>query len=119
LRRVTRGPRQLAGADQRLERSRHFENGDATAGVVIGARPLMIQVTGECNFLIFQPRVRSGYDGGNHFVECRVLAGHHHRMQTNRLLGVEPLLHPAGGLERHHEGKGLVRRKGLQMPPAN
>ena len=46
MKRIVRGrTRELAVGDQLLQRPRHFENGDTTAGVVVGARPLMVEMT--------------------------------------------------------------------------
>src|SRR5688500_1636384 len=52
------GSGNLVFADEFAERACHFENGYASAGVVVGARPLVIEMTTESDFLSAQIRVR-------------------------------------------------------------
>src|SRR5882724_11903076 len=51
-------PRQLPVIDQLLQRPGHLEYGDATTGIVVGPRPLMVQVTRKRELAFLQCRIR-------------------------------------------------------------
>ena len=81
----SRGPRQLPPADQLLQRSRYFQNGHATAGVVIGSGPLVVKMATESDLFLFQFGIGAGNGGCNHFVIRCMITGTHHRVQTDML----------------------------------
>ena len=69
-----RRPRQLPFLDQLLQRPRHLQDGDAAAGVVVRAGPLVVEVAAESDLLV-QLRVGAGDGGRDHQVAPGMLAG--------------------------------------------
>jgi len=114
-----RRPRQLAFLDQLGERARHFEDGGAAAGVVVGARARMVEVTAEGDLLAAARGVAAGKRGGDHLVRARVLAGAHLRRQPHRLAAREPRLEVARGGERDHEGEARHGVEAAEVAPAD
>ena len=55
------GRRQLAGSDKGVQRTRHFQHGCGTAGVVVGAPLGMVEMPGNEHFLL--RRLRSANPG--------------------------------------------------------
>ena len=114
-----RRPRQAAVGDQRRERPRHFQDGGATAGVVVGARPRVVEVAGEDQLLLASRRVGAGEGRGDHVVGAVVLPGAHSGVQANRLAAREPRLQLARRAERDHERERGGGVEAADVPPAH
>src|SRR3954468_4501675 len=81
--------RELAVGDQLPQSSRDFENGDTPAGVVVGAWPLMIEVTRIGDLSVWP---RSAINSCcYYFVVGRVLPRLHPGMQPNLLAMKQPV----------------------------
>ena len=78
-----RRPRQLPLGNQFLKRPRDFQNRYATAGIVVGSRPLMIQMAGKCDLLVLQLAIGSSDRRRHHLIVPRMLPRLGDRMQPN------------------------------------
>src|SRR5262249_49618739 len=98
----TNGPerwRQLAFVNQLLQRPRYLQDGDAAAGIVVGAGPLVIEMTTESNLLLLKFGIGAGNSGCDNFIVAGMLAGSHRCVHSNLLAASQTLTQRTTGFE--------------------
>src|SRR5262249_14620839 len=111
MKRRVRRPRQLVFTDQLLQGAGDFEDGCATAGIVVGSRSLVIEMATENDLLVFKPGIGAGDGCSDDLVVSRVLPGADHGVEADLFSVGQTIAQGAGGFERDHEGEGLGLRK--------
>ena len=102
-----------------LQRARDFEDGDASAGVVVGTGPLMVEVAGKSDFFLFELGIGARDGAGDDFVVAGMLAGLDNGVETDFFAFGQAFAHGTTCFQRNHEAKCFVRRKRFEMTPAN
>ena len=103
--------RQFAFFDQLLQRARDFENGHTSAGIVIGSRPLMIEMATEGDLFALELGIGARNRAGHNLVTSRMLSRADHSMKPHLLAMRQPLTQRSRHFKRSHESKGPDFRK--------
>ena len=83
--------RQLAFVDQLLQGTCDFENGHATAGIVIGSGPLVVKMATESNLFLLQLRIGARNRRSNNLIVGCMFTGANHGMKVDLLSSCQTL----------------------------
>ena len=108
--------RQRSTADQPRQHARRFQNGHASAAVVICARPLVIQMAAVNDFAA--RRVGAGNDAAHHRPVSRTDFSFHLGVQNDLLSRAQTCPQRLGGVPRNHESESR-RLARIQMAPTH
>ncbi len=94
-----RRARQLAFMDQLLQRACDLEDGHASAGIVIRAWTLVVEMAAVGNLFVFEFGIGAGDHGRGYFQIPRMLPRADRGMKTNLLASCQAVTQGASGLQ--------------------